>query len=210
MRNSFFIGWVIFLGITTGSCTGKTEDSKSDEQVVNPADTIYLGDLREKFVGDSLFFMVVAPDLILDNNQYFWTVTESSALEKGLTKEYYKKVKQEISATNNAIRRGVMKGADVKRIYDFIRGLSPYPAAWSELVQPDGETVVMKIFETEKIIQSHQLTPGTLLTDGKTYIHVAAADGIIGIRALQLPGKKRLKTDELLRGFRLTEEFRVK
>ena len=96
----------------------------------------------------------------------------------------------------------------VKRIYDFIRGLSPYPAAWSELVQPDGETVVMKIFETEKIIQSHQLTPGTLLTDGKTYIHVAAADGIIGIRALQLPGKKRLKTDELLRGFRLTEEFR--
>ena len=98
----------------------------------------------------------------------------------------------------------------VKRIYDCIRGLSPYPAAWSELVQPDGETVVMKIFETEKIIQSHQLTPGTLLTDGKTYIHVAAADGIIGIRALQLPGKKRLKTDELLRGFRLTEEFRVK
>lgn len=98
----------------------------------------------------------------------------------------------------------------VKRIYDFIRGLSPYPAAWSELVHPDGETVVMKIFETEKIIQSHQLTPGTLLTDGKTYIHVAAADGIIGIRALQLPGKKRLKTDELLRGFRLTEEFRVK
>ena len=98
----------------------------------------------------------------------------------------------------------------VKRIYDFIRGLSPYPAAWSELVQPDGETVVMKIFETEKIIQSHQLTPGALLTDGKTYIHVAAADGIIGIRALQLPGKKRLKTDELLRGFRLTEEFRVK
>lgn len=98
----------------------------------------------------------------------------------------------------------------VKRIYDFIRGLSPYPAAWSELVQPDGETVVMKIFETEKIIQSHQLTPGTLLTDGKTYIHVAAADGIIGIRALQLPGKKRLETDELLRGFRLTEEFRVK
>lgn len=98
----------------------------------------------------------------------------------------------------------------VKRIYDFIRGLSPYPAAWSELVQPDGETVVMKIFETEKIIQSHQLTPGTLLTDGKTYIHVAAADGFIGIRALQLSGKKRLKTDELLRGFRLTEEFRVK
>lgn len=95
----------------------------------------------------------------------------------------------------------------VKRIYDFIRGLSPYPAAWSELVQPDGEAVVMKIFETEKILESHQLAPGTLLTDGKTYIRIAAPDGFIGIRVLQLPGKKRLKTDELLRGFRLTEEF---
>jgi methionyl-tRNA formyltransferase len=98
----------------------------------------------------------------------------------------------------------------IKRIYDFIRGLSPYPAAWSELVQPDGEAVVMKIFETKKIFKSHELVPGTLLTDGKTYIHVAATDGFIDIHALQLPGKKRLKTDELLRGFRLTEEFRMK
>ena len=97
----------------------------------------------------------------------------------------------------------------VKRIYDFIRGLSPHPAAWTELVQPTGENVVMKIFETEKILKSHQLAPGTLLTDGKTYIHVAAQDGFIGIHALQLPGKKRLKVDELLRGFRLTEEFEV-
>ncbi len=91
----------------------------------------------------------------------------------------------------------------VKRIYDFIRGLSPYPAAWTELVQPDGEAVVVKVFETEKIENPHQLPAGTLLTDGKTYIRVAVADGFINIRSLQLPGKKRLKTDELLRGFRL-------
>lgn len=90
----------------------------------------------------------------------------------------------------------------VKRIYDFIRGLSPYPAAWTELIQPDGENVVVKIFETEKIVKSHQLTPGTLLTDGKSFIHVATKDGFIAVHALQLPGKKRLKTDELLRGYR--------
>ena len=98
----------------------------------------------------------------------------------------------------------------VKRIYDFIRGLSPYPAAWTELLQPDGEAVVVKVFETEKIIKAHPLTPGTLLTDGKTFMDVAATDGFISIRSLQLPGKKRLKTDELLRGFRLTEEFKMK
>mgnify|MGYP002905596339 FL=1 len=98
----------------------------------------------------------------------------------------------------------------VKRIYDFIRGLSPYPAAWTELVQPDGAVVVLKIFETEKIFQSHQLEPGTLLTDGKTYIRVATMDGMIEIHSLQLPGKKRLKTDELLRGFHLTEEYKLR
>ena len=97
----------------------------------------------------------------------------------------------------------------VKRIYDFIRGLSPYPAAWSELLLPDGTTMVVKIFETEKLSQPHQLSPGTLLTDGKSYIRIAVTDGLIGIRTLQLPGKKRLKTDELLRGFRLTEEARM-
>lgn len=93
----------------------------------------------------------------------------------------------------------------VKRIYDFIRGLSPYPVAWSELVSPTGEEVVVKIFESEKITESHQLVPGTIVTDGKNYLRVAVADGFLGILSIQLPGKKRLKTEELLRGFRLTE-----
>lgn len=89
---------------------------------INPADTIYLGDLREKFEGDSIFFKVVAPDLMLMDYQYFWAATESEAVEKGLTKEYYKRVKKEISETNEAIKKGVMKGADVKRIPDFQEG----------------------------------------------------------------------------------------
>ena len=98
----------------------------------------------------------------------------------------------------------------VKRIYDFVRGLSPYPAAWTELVQPDGSVLVLKIFQTEKIIKAHNLQPGTLETDGKNYLRVAAADGFVGICSLQLPGKKRLNTDELLRGFRLNPESHVR
>lgn len=96
----------------------------------------------------------------------------------------------------------------VKQVYDFVRGLSPYPAAWSELVNPQGEAVVVKIFESEKLHEPHRLTPGTIVTDGKTFLKVAAADGFISIKALQLPGKKRLKTDELLRGFALTNEYK--
>lgn len=92
-----------------------------------------------------------------------------------------------------------------KKIYDFIRGLSPYPTAWSELHTDGTEPVVVKIYETEKIYNTHQLAPGSIQTDGKTYLDVAATDGFIRIRSLQMPGKKRLKTDELLRGFRLPE-----
>ena len=101
------------------SCGGSGSKGNANAQEVNPADTIYLGDLREKFDGDSVFFKVVAPDLMLMDYQYLWAVTESEAIEKGLTKEYYKRVKKEITDTNEAIKRGVMKGENVKRIPDF-------------------------------------------------------------------------------------------
>lgn len=94
-----------------------------------------------------------------------------------------------------------------KKVYDFIRGLSPYPAAWSELLGPQGEVIVTKIFESEKIYEKHQLEPGTVVTDNKKYIKVAVTDGFISILSLQLPSKKRLKTDELLRGFQLTNTY---
>lgn len=101
------------------SCGGGSSKSNANSKDVNPADTIYLGDLREKFAGDSVFFKVVAPDLMLMDYQYLWAITESDALAKGLTKEYYKRVKKEIAETNEAIKTGVMKGANVKRIPDF-------------------------------------------------------------------------------------------
>lgn len=90
----------------------------------------------------------------------------------------------------------------VKRIYDHVRGLSPYPAAWTELVHPDGTHTSLKVFAVEKLPMHHDLTPGTLQTDGKTYLRVAASDGFVGIRSLQLPGKKRLPVEEVLRGMR--------
>ena len=106
-------------GLMLSSCGGSSSQKNTSDQVVNAADTIYLGDLREKFAGDGIFFKVVAPDLMLMDYQYFWAATESDAVEKGLTKEYYKRVKKEITETNEAIKKGVMKGADVKRIPDF-------------------------------------------------------------------------------------------
>lgn len=93
----------------------------------------------------------------------------------------------------------------VKRVYDFIRGLSPYPAAWTEMSGQDGETVVVKIFESEKLFETHRLLPGTVVTDGKKWLKVAVPDGYVSILSLQLPGKKRLRTDEFLRGYRIVD-----
>lgn len=97
-----------------------------------------------------------------------------------------------------------------KQVYDFIRGLSPYPAAWTELHQPEGDVLTLKVFESERIEKVHNNPVGAIDTDGKNYLHVAVSDGWIAIKSLQLPGKKRLKTDELLRGFKINNDFCVK
>ena len=95
----------------------------------------------------------------------------------------------------------------VKKIYDHVRGLSPYPAAWTELHQPDAELLSpVKIYQTEKIVKAHTRQAGSIETDGKTYLHVAVADGFMDIKSLQLPGKKRLSTEELLRGFKISND----
>lgn len=93
----------------------------------------------------------------------------------------------------------------VKRVYDFVRGLSPYPAAWTELVMPDGTHQVVKIYETEKKIVSHSLPVGQIDTDGKTCFRIAVPDGFVHLLSLQLAGKKRMGVGDFLRGYRHVE-----
>lgn len=98
----------------------------------------------------------------------------------------------------------------VKRIYDFVRGLSPYPAAWTELYQEGTDPVMLKIFETEKLFCEHSLALGTIVTDCKTYFKIASSDGYVNVLSLQLAGKKRMEINDFLRGYRHTEKAYVK
>ena len=95
----------------------------------------------------------------------------------------------------------------VEDLYNQVRGLSPYPAAWCEFVSPEGEAVGVKVFEAARHIYEHCNTPGTIRTDGKKVIEIACEDGYLQILSLQLAGKKRLTAEELLRGFRLTNDY---
>ncbi len=98
----------------------------------------------------------------------------------------------------------------VKAVYDFVRGLSPYPAAWTELMNVDGTSQVLKIFQTEKNFFSHGEEIGTVSTDGKTYLRIALSDGYLSILSLQLAGKKRMPISDFLRGFKVQSELYVR
>ena len=87
-----------------------------------------------------------------------------------------------------------------KRIYDFIRGLSPYPGAWTTLVQEGGAPVVMKIFKSSKCEgRMPEGVPGTIFVE-KNKIYVTTADGQLRIDTLQLAGKKRMDAAAFLNG----------
>jgi methionyl-tRNA formyltransferase len=90
---------------------------------------------------------------------------------------------------------------DVEKIYNFVRGLSPYPAAWS-MLSDDTENIQTKIFVSEIINEPHKHVYGTVMSDGKTYLKVAAQGGFVFIKELQLAGKKRLNVVEFLKGFK--------
>ncbi|MFP4468778.1 MAG: methionyl-tRNA formyltransferase [Bacteroidales bacterium] len=88
-----------------------------------------------------------------------------------------------------------------RQVVNHIHGLSPVPGAFTEYPVSGENTIQIKILEARPLETVHGHQPGTLLTDNKTYIHFAATDGFVKVRTLQIPGKKRMQTEELLRGF---------
>jgi methionyl-tRNA formyltransferase len=82
-------------------------------------------------------------------------------------------------------------------VYNLVRGLSPYPAAFTTL---GGR--VLKIYRCEKGEKRELLLPGNFETDKKTYLRFGCADGVIHVKELQLEGKKRMEVGEFLRGYR--------
>ena len=97
----------------------------------------------------------------------------------------------------------------VKKIYDFVRGLSPYPAAWTELISEDGKRLALKIYQAEKRPAEHNFPVGSIHTDHKSYIDVAVKDGFLRLRSLQLAGKKRMNITDFLNGFKQIAEYTV-
>jgi methionyl-tRNA formyltransferase len=84
-----------------------------------------------------------------------------------------------------------------RKVYNLIRGLSPYPAAYTIF-----KDKTLKIYAGELLNKEPGIQPGGFLSDGKTYLKFACLDGFLCVRDIQLEGKKRMTVEEFLRGFR--------
>ena len=98
---------------------------------------------------------------------------------------------------------------ETETIRNLVRGLSPYPAAWSILKNIEtGEEIQTKIFFAEKTAENTAAQSGAINTDKKKNLLVACGNGWLNITDIQLAGKKRMKTEEFLRGFQQIENYR--
>jgi methionyl-tRNA formyltransferase len=93
---------------------------------------------------------------------------------------------------------------DPVTIHNFIRGLAPSPCARTQFKSEYSE-YSLKIFESEPEITKHNISPGEVLSDGIHFLKIACRDGFINIVSLQLEGKKRMNSDEFLRGFKIRD-----
>ncbi|HWY12872.1 MAG TPA: methionyl-tRNA formyltransferase [Bacteroidia bacterium] len=92
-----------------------------------------------------------------------------------------------------------------KQIYNLVRGLSPYPAAFTEFTDLQGSLMSLKIISSLKEDSLHTHANGFVATDNKTYLKVACKGGYISIKELQLQGKKKMSTEEFLRGYKFPD-----
>ena len=100
---------------------------------------------------------------------------------------------------------------DTESVRNLIRGLSPYPTAWTQLEHPEkNEILTAKIYAASRDNGSLPAAPGIIHTDGKKFLKIACLDGWLSITDIQLSGKKQMKIDELLRGFQHMSEWRIK
>ena len=99
------------------------------------------------------------------------------------------------------------KHSTAKQVYDFIRGLSPVPCAWTMLRDADGRETVLKIFKASKVQSpAPSAVPGSLQRD-KKHLYVACTDGLLQIDSLQLAGKKRMDATAFLNGMADIEKY---
>jgi len=190
-RGAAPINWAIINGETKTGVTTFFIDEKIDtgniilQEEVLIDETEIVGELHDKLMILGSKLVVKTVQQIEENNVQ--TFRQPEIEEKSAPKIF--------NETCN-----INWNAPLNTIYNLIRGLNPYPAAWTTLIN-NNETIKVKIYDVKKEVVEHHYKIGTLLTS-KSEIKVAVNKGFLVIESLQLSGKRKMDSKSLLNGFR--------
>lgn len=205
-RGAAPINWAVIngekeTGITTFFLKHEIDTGAVIQQVRIPIlETDNVGDVHDKL-------MMLGGDLVLETVDHILDGTVKAIpqeeMEPGVELKPAPKIFKETCRID-------WEHKNLEELYNFVRGLSPYPAAWTELMHSEGgKPVVMKIYRTAKEPAAHTLKTGSVCTDGKSYLKIAVQGGYLSLLEIQIAGKKRMQVTDFLRGARLDENYSV-
>ena len=213
-RGAAPINWAVINGDrATGVTTFMIDDGMDtgkimfrEQCLIEPEETV--GDVHDKLMEIGSNLVVQTVEAIIENNVDMRV--QSSFVQGSEILRPAPKLTRELCHID--------WNGKTRHIYNLIRGLSPYPAAFTEVVKEGKPAVQMKIYKTLKVEGDEYATmlsacglesaaPGTVLSDGKNFLAFATEDGAISVTELQLSGKKRMGVKEFLIGFREPQSY---
>lgn len=202
-RGAAPINWAVIngeteTGVTTFFLRHAIDTGDIIRQVHIPiADTDTAGDVHDRLMHIGGRLVVETVDSILDGTA---TAVPQSSVDAPAELQPAPKIFKDTCRIDWS--RGV------KAVYNFVRGLSPYPTAWTELHNGE-KTLTLKIFATEKHFCTPSSAVGEVECDGQELFKIATTDGYLTVTELQLAGKRRMNVKDFLRGFHVADDCRV-
>ena len=199
-RGAAPIHWAIINGETTTGVTTFFIDEKIDTGAIILSKETSIGD--ETTVGelhDEL--MEIGSNLVIETVKNIESAKVSTTIQPKISnlKTAYK-----LNRDNCKIDWSM----HLDSIYNKIRGLNPYPAAWCYLDNEANEMLTVKLYGVQKLIATHSHKPGDIIST-KNQIHIACLGGYIIINEIQLPGKRKMDTKSLLNGFKFSKNAKL-
>lgn len=203
-RGAAPLNWAIINGETKTGVTTFLLDHKIDtgkilfkkEIAIGENDTV--GDIHDGLMEIGASLVVKTVNILATGN--YEAISQAEIMEETEIKHAPKIFKDDCKIDWNN---------DTETIRNLIRGLSPYPTAWTILVDKNsGKEITTKLFFAKKVSSKEIADAGTIETDRKIFVNVACGNGWLQITDLQIAGKKRMKIENFLRGFQQIENFR--
>lgn len=198
-RGAAPINWAIIngeneTGATTFFLTHEIDTGKIIQQEkLSILETENAGDVHDKLMVIGAQLVKKTVELLIDGK--IDAIDQSQFIRQGIELKSAPKIYKETCQIDLS--------SNVKTVYNLIRGMSPFPTAWTNICFPNQTNdVTLKIFNAEKEYAEHDFAIGSLISDGKKYAKIALKDGFIILKSVQIAGKKRMEIGELLRGLR--------